>query len=134
MQNWIKKNIISEEVYKREVQLCKTLSSENNSKCDWDACGDCGVFPLFHKLHKRELLEDPELIKKNQGKNNLINSLTKKADIFVSTLWSTVHLPCQLFRFQLNQHTFWSFILYIIIAATIIMYINFFLMSQVLCL
>ncbi len=70
-QTGLKKNIIDKDVYERELQLCKNLSSENGGKCGWGVCSDCGVIPLLHKLHKGELLEDPELIK--EAKNKIIS-------------------------------------------------------------
>lgn len=67
----LKKNIIDNDVYEKELQLCKNLSSENDGKCGWGVCKDCGVIPLLQKLHKGELLEDPKLIK--EAKNKIIS-------------------------------------------------------------
>ncbi len=52
--------MIDEETYEKEMELCKKLSSENNGKCKWGVCKDCGVIPLLHKLHKGEVLEKLE--------------------------------------------------------------------------
>lgn len=52
------KNIISEEIFDREIALCQKLSKEKDGKCGWGKCADCGVIPLLYKLHKGELLED----------------------------------------------------------------------------
>lgn len=54
------KNIIDKETFDREIALCQKLTKENNSKCGWGKCVDCGVIPLLYKLHKGELLEDNE--------------------------------------------------------------------------
>ena len=55
--------VISEEVFDRELALCKKLSSENGGKCGWGRCADCGVVPLLYKLHKGVLLEGEELLR-----------------------------------------------------------------------
>ncbi len=68
----LEKNVISEEVYEREMQLCKNLSFENWWKCGWWVCKDCWVLPLLYKLHKGKLLEDPECIKK--FKNEILSN------------------------------------------------------------
>jgi len=60
----LKNNIIDKEVFERELSMCKNLSKENGGKCGWGVCQTCGVIPLLHKLHKGELLEDSEEIKK----------------------------------------------------------------------
>ncbi|MFA5871130.1 MAG: hypothetical protein WC858_00235 [Parcubacteria group bacterium] len=59
----LKKNVIGEKVFVREISLCKTLSEENKGKCGWGKCASCGVIPLLIKLHKGKLLEDPREIK-----------------------------------------------------------------------
>ncbi len=64
----LKKNIIKEAVFNREINLCKQLSKENKGKCGWGRCKDCGVIPLLIKLHKGKLLEKPSEIKKAKSK------------------------------------------------------------------
>ncbi len=59
----LRKNIIDQEVFDREIALCQKLSKENGGKCGWGKCADCGVIPLLHKLHKGELLEDIQVKK-----------------------------------------------------------------------
>jgi len=54
------KNIIGQEVFDREIGLCRKLSKENGGKCGWGKCSDCGVIPLLYKLNKGKLLEDDE--------------------------------------------------------------------------
>lgn len=64
----LQRNIINKEVFERELALCHKLSQENGGKCGWGRCRDCGVIPLLYKLHKGELLEDPEKIKETKDK------------------------------------------------------------------
>ncbi len=54
----LKKDIIKQEVFEREVALCRNLANENGGKCGWGVCKDCGVLPLLFKLHKGVLVED----------------------------------------------------------------------------
>lgn len=68
----LKKNAISEHVFKRELEMCKKLSRENGGKCNWGKCEDCGVIPLLYKLGKGILLEDPKEIENT--KNQVFNS------------------------------------------------------------
>jgi hypothetical protein len=60
----LKKNIVSKTIFDREIALCKMLSRENGGKCGWGACENCGVIPLLYKLHKGQLIEDPEELQK----------------------------------------------------------------------
>ena len=62
-------NIIEQEVFDRELALCKKLNNENTGSCGWGKCETCGVIPLLYKLHKGELLEDEKVI--NDIKNKL---------------------------------------------------------------
>lgn len=59
----LKKNVIKKSVFDREILLCKELSKKNG-KCGWGKCKDCGVIPLLYKLHKGEVIEDKEKVKK----------------------------------------------------------------------
>jgi hypothetical protein len=59
----LKKNLINAEVFKRELELCRNLSHENDGKCGWGKCKDCGVVPLLYKFHKGILLEEATEIK-----------------------------------------------------------------------
>jgi len=54
----LKKNLISKQVFDREMDLCHMLSKENRGRCGWGKCASCGVIPLLVKLHKGKLLED----------------------------------------------------------------------------
>lgn len=64
----LQKNSISKEVFERELFLCHKLSQKDGGKCNWGLCKDCGAIPLLFKLHKGELLENPEEIKKTKDK------------------------------------------------------------------
>lgn len=56
----LRKNIISKNVFNKEIDLCKKL----NKKCNWGKCGSCGVIPLLYKLHKGILIEDKKELEK----------------------------------------------------------------------
>jgi hypothetical protein len=60
----LKKDVINKDVFEREIALCKMLANENNSKCGWGVCENCGVIPLLYKLHKGQLIEKPEELNK----------------------------------------------------------------------
>lgn len=53
----LRPNLISKEVYNREIELCKKLTSENGGSCGWGKCKECGVVPLLVKLYEGKLLE-----------------------------------------------------------------------------
>jgi len=59
----LKKNIINENVFNREIALCKMLAEKHGGECGWGKCKDCGVIPFLYKLHKGKLLEKPSEIK-----------------------------------------------------------------------
>jgi len=55
----LKKNLIKEDVFEREIFLCQSLFKENNGGCSWAKCESCGVIPLLYKLHKGQLIDKP---------------------------------------------------------------------------
>lgn len=57
----LKSGIISEDVFNRELTLCKKLSTEKGGGCGWGKCENCGVVALLYKLHKGVLLEGEKL-------------------------------------------------------------------------
>ncbi|MEA1936526.1 MAG: hypothetical protein U9N04_00210 [Patescibacteria group bacterium] len=59
-----KKYVLKKSVFEREIELCKKLSKKNKGGCNWGKCKDCGVPLLLLKLHKGELIEDKDEIKK----------------------------------------------------------------------
>lgn len=60
----LKKGVVKKEVFDREVALCQKLAKKNKGKCGWGKCQYCWVVPLLYKLHRGELIEEPEEIKK----------------------------------------------------------------------
>ena len=58
----MKTDFIRGEVYHKELTMCKKLNRENQGKCAWGKCKECGVIPLLFKLYKGQLLEDPNEI------------------------------------------------------------------------
>lgn len=60
--------IISEEVFKREVELCNKLNRENCGKCCWGICKNCGVIPLLHKLNNGEVIDNENEVVKLKEK------------------------------------------------------------------
>ena len=56
-------NVITREVFEREVELCKKLNKENGGKCCWGTCDNCGVIPFLFKLYKGEIIDDEKEIK-----------------------------------------------------------------------
>lgn len=51
--------------------MCKKLSREKGSECNWGECGKCGVIPLLYKLHKGKFLEKQKDIL--EAKNNILD-------------------------------------------------------------
>lgn len=64
-KNNFKKNVISESVFAREIEMCQKLSK--GKVCHWGKCDSCGVIPLLVKLHKGILIEDKEELEKVKG-------------------------------------------------------------------
>lgn len=59
-----KKNIVSKNIFEREIKLCRELNKESAKKgCNWGKCATCGVIPLLIKLHKGILIEDKKELK-----------------------------------------------------------------------
>jgi hypothetical protein len=56
----LKRGLITKEVFDREIALCKNLCQDNDGKCSWGVCENCGVIPLLYKLHKGQLIEMPD--------------------------------------------------------------------------
>ncbi|MGE5329693.1 MAG: hypothetical protein ACM3KR_09330 [Deltaproteobacteria bacterium] len=50
--------LISEDVFRNEVSMCKNLNKKNSGGCNWGKCNECGVLPLLIKLHEGRLIED----------------------------------------------------------------------------
>jgi hypothetical protein len=54
--------LLSDDVFEREIAMCKKLNLENAGKCSWGECKSCGVIPLLCKLNQGKLLEEVEEI------------------------------------------------------------------------
>ncbi len=61
-------NIVNEQIFEKEITLCKNLHQENGGSCCWGKCKTCGVIPFLYKLHKGQLLEDENEIKAIKNK------------------------------------------------------------------
>jgi hypothetical protein len=56
----MKKQELEQEVFEREISMCEKLARDNNGRCNWGTCKNCGVIPLLYKLHKAVLLESAD--------------------------------------------------------------------------
>ena len=54
---------ISKRIFDQETALCKTLSKQNNGRCNWGKCDECGVLPLLYKFRYGKILENKDEIK-----------------------------------------------------------------------
>lgn len=54
---------ISEKVFKAEIAMCQKLFKKQKG-CAWGKCHDCAVIPLLYKLHRGEIIEDSEGVKR----------------------------------------------------------------------
>lgn len=61
------KRPLSDDVFEREIAMCKKLNFENDGKCSWGECKSCGVIPLLCKLNQGKLLEKAEEIESFKG-------------------------------------------------------------------
>lgn len=50
--------LISKDVFKNEINMCRKLNKKNSGRCSWGECNRCGVLPLLIKLHEGRLIED----------------------------------------------------------------------------
>jgi hypothetical protein len=60
----LEKEVITKEVFDREIKLCQKLSKKNGEKCGWGECKKCGVVLLLHKLYKGKIIDKAAEIKK----------------------------------------------------------------------
>ena len=56
-------NFMNEEIFEKEISMCKELSQKNGGKCNWGECGKCGVIPLLYKLGKGEVVEKEDEVR-----------------------------------------------------------------------
>ena len=59
---------MEQEVFEKELAMCRELSKKNGGKCKWGECDKCGVVPLLLKLGKGEFVEDREVIAELRNK------------------------------------------------------------------
>jgi hypothetical protein len=52
-----------DDIFEREIEMCKQLSKKNDGKCGWGRCEDCGVIAILYKIYKGQILEGKELSK-----------------------------------------------------------------------
>ncbi|MFA7170138.1 MAG: hypothetical protein WC178_04805 [Candidatus Paceibacterota bacterium] len=64
LKNGQDKDSISDDIFVREIAMCKKLNGKNGGKCNWGECKNCGVIPLLYKLHEGKFLEKEEEIEK----------------------------------------------------------------------
>lgn len=54
---------MNEEIFLKELLICRELYQRDNGKCNWGECAHCGVIPMLYKLHKGETYESEEKVK-----------------------------------------------------------------------
>jgi hypothetical protein len=59
---------ITQDIFDREIAMCKNLSQKNGGHCNWGKCDQCGVIPMLYKLHQGRFLEDTNEIKNIKNK------------------------------------------------------------------
>jgi hypothetical protein len=62
---------MEQELFEKEISMCRELSKKNGGKCKWGECDKCGVIPLLYKIGKGEFydsVDDIERIKNNSLK------------------------------------------------------------------
>ncbi|KKR19785.1 MAG: hypothetical protein UT50_C0030G0004 [Candidatus Moranbacteria bacterium GW2011_GWA2_39_41] len=58
---------MDKETFDKEIAMCQALFKEQQG-CNWGKCSDCAVIPLLYKLHKGEIIEDKDEVKKLKDK------------------------------------------------------------------
>lgn len=54
---------MNDEIFEREIAMCRKLNQKNGGRCNWGTCETCGVIPLLYKLNKGVFLEKEEEIR-----------------------------------------------------------------------
>ncbi len=49
---------MEQNIFEKELAMCRKLYKKNGGKCNWGRCKNCGVIPLLYKLGKGKLYED----------------------------------------------------------------------------
>ncbi len=55
---------MNDEIFEKEIEMCRDLNKKNGGNCAWGECKTCGVIPLLYKIHKGIFLETEEEISK----------------------------------------------------------------------
>ncbi len=55
---------MEQELFEKEINMCRELSKKNGGRCKWGECDKCGVIPLLLKLYKGEIHENTDEIKR----------------------------------------------------------------------
>lgn len=58
---------INKKTFDKEIGMCQGLFKKQKG-CNWGSCTECAVIPLLYKLHKGEVIEDKEEVKKLKDK------------------------------------------------------------------
>lgn len=64
----LKPNIIDRDIFEKEINLCKKLKKENDGKCCWGVCDNCGVIPCLYKLYKGKVIDEKDRLKELKDK------------------------------------------------------------------
>lgn len=58
---------VNKETFDKEIGMCQELFKKQKG-CNWGKCENCAVIPLLYKLHKGEVIENMEDVKKLKDK------------------------------------------------------------------
>lgn len=59
---------MDQEIFEKEIAICREGYVKNGGKCNWGECAKCGVVLLLYKIYKGEFLEKKEEIEKVKKK------------------------------------------------------------------
>jgi hypothetical protein len=54
---------MNQEIFDKEIGMCRELYKKNDGRCNWGECEKCGVIPLLNKLVNGKIYEDAAEIK-----------------------------------------------------------------------
>jgi len=55
---------MEQELFEKEINMCRELSKKNGGRCKWGECDKCGVIPLLYKIGKGEFYDTPDDIER----------------------------------------------------------------------
>lgn len=55
---------MDQEIFEKEIAICRESNGKNGGRCNWGECAKCGVIPLLYKIYKGEFLENKDEIEK----------------------------------------------------------------------